>query len=67
MIFGIHIRHIKPHIFRGEISRSRSSFKVKGQIEGKKCATLTFVITFYLLQIATLYLAYVFISLRSTV
>ena len=60
MIFGIHIRHIKPHIFRGEISRSMSSFKVKG----KKNATLTLIITFHLLQIATSYLACVFISSR---
>ena len=58
--------HIKPHNLMGEMSRSRSSFKVKGQIEGQKHATLTLIITFYLLQIANSYLAYVFISLRRT-
>ena len=61
---GIHMCSIKPHILMGEMSRSRSSFKVKGQIEGQKRATLTLVITFHLLQIATWYLASVFISLR---
>ena len=39
-------------------------FKVKGQIEGQKRATLTLVISFHLLQIATSYLAFVLISLR---
>ena len=64
LIFGIHMCHITPHILRGEMSRSRSSFKVKGQIEGQKHATLTLVITCDLFQIATWYLACVFISLR---
>ena len=36
LILGIHMCHIKPHILMCEMSRSRSSFKVKGQIEGKK-------------------------------
>ena len=61
---GMFIHLIKTLILRGEMSRSRSSFKVKGQIEGQKHATLTLVITCDLFQIATWYLACVFISLR---
>ena len=53
VIFGIDICHITPHFLKGEMSRSRSFFKVKGQIESKKRATLSLVITFHLLQIAT--------------
>ena len=33
LIFGKHMCHITPHILRGAMSRS--SFKVKGQIEGQ--------------------------------
>ena len=35
LIFVIHMCHMKPHILRGDMSRSRSFFKIKGQIEVK--------------------------------
>ena len=36
LIFGMHVYLMELHILSGERSRSRSSFKVKGQIYGSK-------------------------------
>ena len=66
LIFGIWIHLTKTHNLMGDMSRSRSYFKVKGQIEVKKCASLTLTITFHLLQLVTWYLACNCISLRCT-
>ena len=66
LIFGIWIHLTKTHNLMGDMSRSRSYFKVTGQIEVKKCASLTLTITFHLLQLVTWYLACNCISLRCT-
>ena len=50
-IFGMHMYLMKLHILSGERSRSRSSFKVRGQIYVAKIAH--FMNTFAILKIAT--------------
>ena len=63
----VYICVTSSHTFlRVKYQGQRSFFEVKGRIEGKKSVTLSSVITFHLLQIATLYLACVLISLRCT-
>ena len=64
LIFGMHVYLMKLHILSGERSRSRSSFKVRGQIYVAKIAH--FMNTFAILKIAIWYLACMCISWSCT-